>query len=171
MRLSLVAAVARNRVIGREGGLPWRLPADLRNFRRLTLGHPVLMGRRTWDSLGRALPGRDNLVLSRDPAFAAPGGRVVRSVEEAIAAAGGAGELMVIGGAALFAEVLPRADRQYLSWIHEDFPGDVRYPDFDPAAWREVRREDHPRREPDSPHPWTFVILERVEEADARGGS
>lgn len=164
MRISLVAAMARNRVIGRDGRLPWRLPADLKNFRRITRGRPVLMGRKTWDSIGRPLPERENLVVSRDPDFRPEGCRVVRSLEEGLAAAAGSEELMVIGGGTIFAEVLPRADRQYLSVLGEDFPGDVLYPAFAPEHWREVHREEHPRQEPDSPHPWTFLILDRVEE-------
>lgn len=165
MRLSLVAAMARNRVIGREGQLPWHLPADLKNFRRLTLGRPVLMGRRTFESLGRPLPQRLNLVLSRDPLYRPPGCRVAASLDEAMALAGDAEELMVIGGGLLYAEALPRAGRQYLTLLQEDFPGDTFYPALDPAAWRPVRHEFHPRCEPDSPWAWSFVILDRVEEA------
>lgn len=164
MRVSLVAAMARNRVIGRDGRLPWRLPADLKNFRRITRGHPVLMGRNTWESIGRPLPERENVVVSRDPEFRPEGARVVRSLAEGLAAASGADEVMVIGGGTIFAEALPLADRQYLSVLDEDFEGDVLYPDFSWEQWRVVQREEHPRQEPDSPHPWTFLILDRVEE-------
>ncbi len=164
MIISLVAAMARNRVIGREGRLPWNLPADLKNFRRLTLGRPVLMGRRTFESLGRPLPGRDNLVLSRDPGFQSAGVRVVRSLEEALELAQGSEELMVIGGANLYAQALERARRLYLTLIHEDFPGDALFPGLDPAAWKPVGHERHPLSLPESPYPWSFLILDRVED-------
>ncbi len=164
MSLSLVAAMARNRVIGNLGRLPWQLPADLKNFRRLTLGRPVLMGRRTFESLGRPLPGRDNLVLSRAVGFQPQGVCVVRSLDEALARTRGAGEVMVIGGASLYAQALGRVQRQYLTLIHEDFPGDAFFPRLDPSAWRPVHHERHPFRLPDSPHPWSYLILERVED-------
>lgn len=164
MRISFVAAMARNRVIGREGILPWRLPADLRNFRRLTLGKPLLMGRSTFESLGRPLPDRQNLVLSRDPGWQAPGCQAVRSLDEACALAGDAEELMVIGGGTVFEQFLPRAHRQYLSLLQEEFAGDVWYPHLEPAAWKPVHHEVHARSLPDSPWAWSFLILDRVEE-------
>jgi len=159
-----VAAMARNRVIGDQGRLPWHLPADLKNFRRLTLGRPVLMGRRTYESLGRPLPGRENLVLSRTVGFQPEGVRVVRSLGEALDLTRGAGEVMVIGGASLYAQALGRARRQYLTLIHETFPGDAFFPALDPSGWRPVYHERHPLCLPDSPHPWTYLILERVED-------
>jgi len=166
MRLSLVAAMAHGRVIGREGSLPWTLPEDLKNFRRLTLGRVLVMGRRTFESLGRPLPERRNLVLSRQPGYHPPGVEVVGSLEEALARARavGAGELMVIGGGSLYAQALPRAHRQYLTLIHEAFPGDVLYPPLEPGAWRPVHHEFHPRRPPGSPHAWSYLILDRLEE-------
>lgn len=156
MTVSLIAAVARNGVIGRAGALPWRLPEDLKRFKRLTLGHPVVMGRKTFASIGKPLPGRDSIVLSRDPAFRPAGARVARSLEEALALAG-SGEVFVIGGEAVYREALPRADRLYLTLLDRDFEGDARFPDYDDAAFRELSRESFAE-----PLPHAFVVLERV---------
>lgn len=135
-------------VIGRAGLLPWRLPADLKRFKKLTLGKPVLMGRRTFASLRKPLPGRTNIVLTRDPAFAAEGVLVVHDVEQALAAAervaGPDGELMVIGGAEVYQLFLPRADRLYLTEVQGVFPGDTYFPTFDPAEFREVACQEVP---------------------------
>lgn len=159
--LSLIVAVARNGVIGRDGTLPWRLPEDLRHFRRTTLGRPVLMGRRTFESIGRPLDRRRNVVLSRDPAFAPAGVEVDRSLEAALARTADAEETVVIGGASLYAESLPRARRLYLTRVHADVPGDVRFPDFDLSAWREVERRDFPA-DARHAHAFSIVTLERA---------
>lgn len=156
-----VAVVARadNGMIGAGGALPWRLPADLARFKALTIGKPVLMGRRTFASIGRALPGRTNLVLTRDPAWAADGVRAVSSLEAAIDAAGDAPEMMVIGGAEIYALALARLARIELTEVHASPPGDTSLPEFDGAAWREIGREEHPA---DGSRPaYAFVRLER----------
>lgn len=160
-RLELVVAAARNGVIGRDNGLPWRLPGDLAYFKQLTMGHPILMGRRTWDSIGRPLPGRLNLVLSRDRALRLEGARVVHTIGEAIAAAAGAPRLMVIGGAELFRMALPDASVLHLTEVDADVEGDVRFPDWTPGEWREVRREAHPA-DARNDHAYSFVTLERA---------
>lgn len=137
--LCLVAAVARNRAIGRDNALLWREPEDQKHFRRTTLGHPVLMGRKTWDSLParfRPLPGRRNLVLSRDPAWQAPGAEPVASLEDALRRSAGAARLCVIGGAQVYALTLPWADELVLTEIDADMPGDVFFPDWDEADFR-----------------------------------
>lgn len=159
MRLSLIVAVARNGVIGRDNELPWRLSADLRHFKRLTTGHPIVMGRRTWESIGRPLPGRRNVVLSRDPAFAAEGVEVFRGLEQALEALQGAEEVFVIGGAAIYAMALPRADRVYLTRVEAEVEGDTRFPDLDPAHWRRVAREEH-RADERNELPYSFEIWE-----------
>ena len=159
-RLELVVAVARNGVIGRNNELPWRLPADLAYFKRLTLGHPVLMGRRTWQSIGRALPGRQNIVLSRDPGFSAPGAVVVRSLAEARSAAGGTERLMVIGGAELFRECLDDASVLHLTEVQAELDGDVRFPPWRREDWQEVWREEHPADERHA-YAYNFVRLTR----------
>lgn len=141
MPITLIAAVARNGTIGRDGRMPWRLPADLARFRRITLGHTVLMGRRTWQSLGRPLAGRRNVVLTRDRSLTAPGCTVVHSIREARAAAGDGGELFVIGGAEVYAAFLPLADRLLVTHVDADVPGDAAFPPIDPARWKPVREE------------------------------
>jgi len=142
-RVYVVAAVAANGVIGNQGRLPWQLPEDLQHFKRLTLGHPVIMGRRTWESLGKALPGRDNIVVTRSPGYEAPGAAVARSLEAALALCRAEPVAFVIGGSDLFAESLPIAAGLVLTEIHRDFPGDARFPEFDRSQWREKQREAH----------------------------
>jgi len=158
--LSLIVARARNGVIGRDNTLPWRLPQDLRRFRALTLGKAILMGRRTFESIGRALPGRTNLVLTRDRQWRAPGVIVVHSVEEALAQAASSAELVVIGGAEIFRLLLPLARRIYLTDVHADVPGDTFFPDFDQTQWTDVERRRQPADEQHA-HALSFVILER----------
>ncbi|AXQ29770.1 dihydrofolate reductase [Solimonas sp. K1W22B-7] len=157
--ISLIAAMDDNRLIGRDNALPWRLPNDLKYFKRSTLDKIVLMGRKTWDSLGRPLPQRDNWVLTRDPAFAPAGARVFHDLDQAFSAAAGK-ELVVIGGAELYRQALPRVRRMYLTEVHGRFEGDAWFPEFDPAGWRETAREDHPA---DAQHAcaYSFVCHER----------
>jgi len=142
-RIYLVAAVAANGVIGRKGQLPWRLPEDLKHFKRLTLGHPVIMGRRTWESLGRALPGRDNIVVTRTAGYEAPGAAVASSLEAALALCAGESVVFVIGGRQLFAESLPVAAGLVLTEIYRDYEGDTWFPQYDRSRWRETQRERH----------------------------
>lgn len=160
MLISLVVAMAKNRVIGRDNALPWHLPADLKYFKRITLGKPILMGRKTFESIGRPLPGRINIVVTQDQAYRAPGISVAHSIDAALDAAAGAEEVMVIGGAGLFEQALPRAQRIYLTEIHAVFEGDTYFPGFDGAAWREVRRSDCA---PDAhnAYSYSFIVLER----------
>jgi dihydrofolate reductase len=139
--ISLVAALARGRVIGIENRLPWHLPEDLQRFKRLTMGAPVVMGRKTHESIGRALPGRRNIVVTRQPRAAWNGCSVAHSLDEALALGSDAPEVFVIGGAELYAQALPRADRLYLTLVDADCSGDAFFPEFDPAAWRETARE------------------------------
>ena len=166
--VSLVVAVARNGVIGREGGLPWRLKSDMVLFKASTIGKPILMGRKTWDSLPRKpLPGRLNLVLSRDASFEPQGAVTCDSFAEALeiareqAVEDGVEEICVIGGAGLFELALPKARRLYLTEVEAEPAGDVCFPAFDASQWREVRREPHPAG-PDDDHPFVFRVLERA---------
>ena len=158
--ISLIVARDLNGVIGRDNALPWRLPADLRRFKTLTMGKPMLMGRRTFDSIGRALPGRLNLVLTRDRAWQAPGTVAVHSLDEAFKEAQGAAELMVIGGAELFKLVLPLAERVYLTDVEATLSGDTRSPDLVPEEWRELERSTR-AADADHAHAMTFRTLER----------
>lgn len=159
-RLTLIAAVARNGVIGRDNAIPWRIPGDLPRFKRITLGHPVIMGRRTWESLGRPLPGRRNLVISRTPGLALAGAEVFASLAQALAACADATEVFVIGGTEAYREALPRAQRLLLTEIDADVDGDAHFPRFDRAHWREVQREEHPASA-DNPLPFAYVDYER----------
>jgi dihydrofolate reductase len=155
MRIALVVARARNGVIGKDGALPWRMSSDLRHFKAATLGKPVLMGRRTWESLPRALPGRANIVVSRNSGLRARGAHIHSDLDAAIAAAGamaaasGQDEICIIGGAALYAETLPRADRIVLTEVDLEPAGDARFPPFDETAFRETARLPLPRTEKD----------------------
>ncbi len=157
LRVTLIAALSRNRVIGRDGRMPWHIPADLKRFKALTLGHPVVMGRKTFESLlatlGGPLPGRDNIVVTRARDYSAPGCRVVHSLDEALAAASGAQEIFVIGGGEIYALALPLAHRLELTEVDAEFPGDAYFPDFDRGAWREVHRES---RAPEGPGGLSF---------------
>lgn len=160
-RITLLAAIARNGVIGRDNALIWRLRSDLRRFKALTLGKPLLMGRKTYASIGRPLPGRRILVLTRDPTFSAPDVTVVHDWAGALAAAGAAEELMVAGGGEIYALALPYADRIHLTEVDLAPDGDTRFPDFDRQAFREVHREAHPAGEQDE-SAFAFVDLERI---------
>ena len=142
-QLSVIAAIAHNRVIGRENALPWHLPEDLKHFKALTMGHPIVMGRKTYESLGRLLPGRTTVIVSRNRDYAVPGALVVASLQEALAACRHEQEIFIIGGAELYKEALTLADRLYLTEIDADFEGDAYFPDFASNRWREVSRQPH----------------------------
>jgi dihydrofolate reductase len=158
-RLTLVAAVADNGVIGDAGDIPWRIPADFAHFKALTLGHVLVMGRATYDSIGRPLPGRTTIVLTRDPQWQAPGVLVAGSLEEALDLAGDVpGEVFVAGGAGVYAQALDRADAQVLTEVHLSPTGDTHYPEFDRSRWVETRRESHL----DAEIPFELVWLERA---------
>jgi dihydrofolate reductase len=139
-RLSLIAAVARNGVIGRDNRMPWHLPEDLRHFKVLTMGHPMIMGRKTWESLPGRLPGRPHIVITRDDSYRAEGATVVHSLPAAIVAAGDCDEVFVIGGAEIYAQALATADRLQLTEIDADFDGDTTFPAWDRMQWRETSR-------------------------------
>ena len=158
--ISLIAAMDEGRVIGRDGQLPWRLPADLAHFKRLTLGKIVLMGRKTWDSLGRPLPGRRNWVLTRDTAFSAEGVEVFHSLHEALAAPRAGAELMVIGGANLYRQTLPLAQRLYLTEVAARVDGDAHFPEVSAQDFVEVSAEAHAADERHA-YAYRFVTLER----------
>lgn len=149
-QLALVCALSRNRTIGMDNRLPWHLPRDLAHFKAVTLGHPIIMGRRTFDSIGRALPGRSNIVVSRQSDWVREGVTVVNSLEAAIVCAAeiaretGTSEIMLIGGASLYEQALPLAHRLYLTEVHADIPGDAFFPSLSFAEWREVCREEWP---------------------------
>lgn len=160
MKIAMIAAMARDRVIGRDNAMPWHLPADLAHFKQVTLGKPILMGRRTFESIGRPLPGRRNLVISRNPDYAPSGVEVFPSVEAALAAVGEVPEVMIIGGGKLYAQLLERTDVLYLTHIDLTVEGDTRFPDYQAYAWN---RRDLVCHQPDerNPYPYCFETLER----------
>ncbi len=160
MIISLIAAMDRRRVIGRGNALPWTMPADLKHFRELTRGKPVIMGRKTFESIGRPLPDRINIVITRDPAYRADGCIVAHSPAAAVAAAGDTPEIMVIGGEHIFREFLPLAQKMYLTLIDADIGGDTFFPEWNPDQWRETSREEHPA-DKNNPYPYIFIMLEK----------
>ena len=143
MKISIIVAMGANRTIGYRNALPWHLPADLKHFKSVTMGKPMIMGRKTWVSIGRPLPGRRSIVVTRDPMFRAEGCEIAHSLEAALTMAGAAEEAVVIGGAQLFLEALPLADRLYLTIIDHVFQGDVYFPPVDATRWKETSREEH----------------------------
>jgi len=145
--LSMIVATADNNIIGKDNDMPWHLPADLAYFKKVTLGKPIIMGRKTYESIGRPLPGRRNIVISRDESYAAPGIDTVTSVEEALALVNGANgeeavkEIMVIGGGAIYAHCLPKADRLYITHINANIEGDTKFPDYNNGPWKKISSE------------------------------
>jgi dihydrofolate reductase len=161
MIISLIWAMDENRLIGVENRLPWRLPADMKWFRRHTLGKPIIMGRKTFDSFGgRPLPERTNIVVTRDKGYTAEGALIVHSIDEALQAAGNAAEVLIIGGASFYQQLLPRADRLHITQVHGTFKGDAWFPAFDMTAWQETAREEQPVDEKNA-YACTFLSYER----------
>jgi dihydrofolate reductase len=141
--ISIIVAASANNVIGAEGDLPWRLSDDLKRFKAITMGKPIVMGRKTWDSIGRPLPGRQNIVITRQAGFVAEGCDVVTSADEAIAVTAGADEVMVIGGSQVYSLFLPNAERLYLTRVHAEVAGDTFFPQINESQWRLVNDEAH----------------------------
>jgi len=160
-RVSIIAAMAKNRVIGIENRLPWRLPGDMQRFRALTMGHHILAGRKTYESIGKPLPGRSMVVITRSGGFAAPGCIVVNSVAEAVAACRGDAEIFIIGGEQLYRQTLDVADRIYLTEVQAEFTGDARFPELDSTLWRETERKSFPADD-SNPCPYDFVVYDKV---------
>jgi len=161
--ISAIVAIAENRVIGKDNKLPWHLPADLRHFKAITTGNPILMGRKTYQSIGRPLPNRTNIIITRDQGFQAPGCMVVTSLEEAIAQASlqGGKDIFIIGGAEVYKQLMPDIDRIYLTVVHHVFDGDTYFPELNETEWQEVECDDFA---PDSEnvYSYSFLRLERI---------
>ncbi|OQX36964.1 MAG: dihydrofolate reductase [Oceanospirillales bacterium LUC14_002_19_P2] len=166
MKLAMIAAVAENNAIGINNKLPWHLPGDLRYFKAVTMGKPIIMGRKTFDSLRKPLPGRTNIVITRDCEYQREGISVVYSLDEAISLAedvaliNGCEELMIIGGEQIYREALPRAERLYLTRVHRSFDGDAFFPELDPAEWQETLREDLVVDDEDA-LAYSYLVLDR----------
>jgi len=161
MRIAIIVAMAGNRVIGRNNQLPWRIPADLRHFRALTMGKPIIMGRKTYESIGRPLPGRDNIVITADRLYQAEGCQVVYSIDQALQAAGRCEEALIIGGANLYRQTLEYADRLYLTLVKAEPQGDAWFPEVEPQQWREIEREKH-KADESNEYDYDFVVLDRA---------
>ena len=163
IKLSMIAAMGRNRVIGKDNDMPWHLPADLQHFKKTTLGSPIIMGRKTYDSIGRPLPGRLNIILSRNTELVIEGCSVVNSLEDAIGLAEktNASEIFITGGAHLYNKFLENADRLYLTLIDEEYDGDTYFPDYTQFSWQEVSPEDH-QADDKNPHAYSFVTLDKI---------
>ncbi len=159
-RISLIWAMSDNGVIGRANTLPWHMPADLSHFRRITTGHLIVMGRKNYESIGKPLPQRTNIILTRDPSYRAPGCVVVHTLDEALEQTQNADEIFVIGGADIYRQFLPKADRLYLTQIHAHIDGDTFFPDYNPSLWHEIGRENH-RADQKNPYPYSFFTLEK----------
>ena len=160
---SIMVARSDNRVIGRDNDLVWHMPADLKYFKETTVGHYVVMGRKTYESVNKPLPGRLNIIVTRQPDYYREGCMVVHDVEEAfrLGEQNGQQELFVLGGAQIYALTLPRVDRIYLTEIKAEFEGDTYFPKIDETQWKEVKRDEYPADEK-NPHPYAFVVLERA---------
>lgn len=161
MRISIIVAVAANGVIGVDGDLPWRLPEDLRRFKEITMGKPMIMGRLTYESIGKALPGRRSLILSRQDDFSAPGCEIFSTAAEALAAAGNVEEVMIIGGGDLYKQLLPMTDRIYLTRVDAEIQGDTYFPEIDMSEWQLNSSESCPATS-DRPCGFTFETLDRI---------
>ena len=160
MKLSLIAAVSRNNVIGKNNKMPWHLPADLQFFKTTTLGKPIIMGRKTWESLGRILPGRRHIVVTRNKDYTAEGVEIIHSTDAALKQASNVDEAVIIGGAHLYEEMLPLTDRLYLTEIDAEFEGDTFFPEWNKEEWEVVSSETHPADEKNS-FPYRFVVYDR----------
>ncbi len=154
--ISIIVAASTNNVIGVQGGLPWQLSDDLKRFKQLTMGKPIVMGRLTWESIGRPLPGRQNIVVTRQVDFTADGFDVVASPAEALSAAGNAGEIMIIGGSQIYASFLPKAGRLYVTRVHATIEGDAFFPDIEMDSWQLVSSEEH---EADASNQYSFAFM------------
>ena len=160
MTVSLIVAASQNGVIGKNNRLPWKLPADLKRFKQLTMGHPVIMGRKTFESIGKPLPGRTNIVVTHQAGFQACGALAAHSLEEALRLCENTEEVSVIGGASIYEQALPLADRIYLTLIHQDFEGDTTFR-WDKYQWKELSRQDF-QPDANNPYPYSFLTLERT---------
>ena len=152
--------MAANRVIGVENRLPWHLPEDLQHFKTLTMGHHIVMGRKTYDSIGKPLPGRTTVIVTRNVDYAVPGCMAANSIDAALIIASDDDEVFFVGGAELYKQAIPMADRMYITEIKRDFPGDAHFPTFDPAHWNEVSREKHVTQGSES-YEYHFVVYDR----------
>jgi dihydrofolate reductase len=160
MKIAIIVATDNNRLIGKDNDLPWKLSADLQYFKRVTMGKPLIMGRKTHESIGRPLPGRKNIIITRDETFTAEGCVVVNSIDAALAECVDVEEVMVMGGASLYEQFLPRANKLYLTQVHAELTGDTWFPEWNPEQWLELEREDHQADE-NNQFDYSFIVYQR----------
>ena len=161
MKISMIAAMTEERVIGVKNSLPWKLPNDMKWFRKNTMGKPIVMGRKTFESFGaKALPGRTNIIITRDESYQASDSVVVHSIDEALKAAGDVDEVMIIGGASFYEQMLPKADRLYLTFVHAELDGDAWFPEINNSDWNKVEKINH-KNDDKNRYAHSFVILDR----------
>ena len=160
MIISFVVAMGKNRTIGKNNSLPWNMPADMKRFRDLTAGKPMIMGRKTYESIGRPLPNRTNIIITRDKNYNVKGCVIAHSIDEALKAAGNAPEAMVIGGSQIFKEFFPIANKIYLTIIDNNFEGDTYFLEYNKKEWKETKKEEH-KKDKENPYNYTFIVLER----------
>jgi dihydrofolate reductase len=162
MKISLIVAMASNGVIGHDGQMPWHLSADLKRFKKITLGSPIIMGRKTFESIGKPLPGRTNIIISRNVNYQQPGCLVYNGVEDALASCcDNAEQVFIIGGAALYEAILPHADTLYITEIHQEFSGSIYFPHWDRTMWQEIEREDI-NDDSQVDFSYSFLVLKRL---------
>ena len=160
MQLSIIVAMDRNHVIGANGDLPWHISADLQNFKKITMGKPIIMGRKTHESIGRPLPGRENIILTRDNNYQAEGCTVLQSLEDIFEHCKNVDEIMITGGAEIYQHTLEQASHLYLTEVHTEIEGDTHFPEFDRNQWQEISREDYKADEKND-YDYSFVVLKR----------
>lgn len=160
MIISIISAIAQNYVIGDKNRLLWHLPADMQHFREMTMGKPVIMGRKTFESIGKPLPGRENIIVTGETNYKPKGCKIAHSIDEAINLVKDQKEVMIIGGASLYKQMLPRADKLYLTLVHQEFTGDAYFPKFNWGEWDQIERVDH-KADQNNSYSYSFVILQR----------
>ena len=161
MIISLIVAMDRNNIIGMDNDLPWRLSSDLKHFKEITMGKPIIMGRKTHESIGRPLPGRENIIITRDQTYVAEGCTVIHDINDMVVFCKGQDEIMIMGGAEIYRQTLSKADMLYLTEVHAEVKGNIEFPKFDRSNWKEVSREDHLADEKNE-HDFSFVVLEKI---------
>ncbi|MDH5425120.1 MAG: type 3 dihydrofolate reductase [Gammaproteobacteria bacterium] len=162
MTISIITAMDQNRLIGKDNALPWKIPADLQFFKKITMSKPIVMGRKTFESIGRPLPGRQNIIITRDKSFSAEGCDIAWSTEQALELAADAEEIMIIGGANIYQQFLERADRIYLTLVQSEFEGDAWFPDIDLRQWQQLEKEDH-KADDKNEADYSFLVMQRKE--------
>ncbi len=161
MKISIIVAMDRNNIIGMDNDLPWRLSSDLKRFKEITMGKPIIMGRKTHESIGRPLPGRENIIITHDRSYSAEGCTVIHDIDDIVIFCKGQDEVMIMGGAEIYRQILSKADKLYLTEVYAEVKGNIEFPELDRSQWQEISREDHFADEKNE-HDYSFVVLEKI---------